>query len=80
LSGQQVVLLMNADFGPYIRNTQHFLSADIGRLNLHIKRSTQSDTVGKISDTQVTQCRSNDHLMHLIQENAVDLHGEGRDP
>jgi len=56
------------------------MSVIVGRLNLHIKRSTQSDTVGKISDTQVAQCRSNDHLMRLIQENVADLHGLGRVP
>jgi len=34
--------------------------------------------VGKISDAQVAKCRSNDHLMRLIQETAADLHGVGR--
>jgi hypothetical protein len=56
------------------------MSANIGRLNLYIKRGTQIDTVGKISDTQVAQCRSNEHLMHRIQENAADLHGVSRVP
>jgi hypothetical protein len=57
----------------YIRNTQHFRSANIGRLNLYIKRSSESDTVGEIADAQVAQLRSNDHLMCLIQANAADL-------
>jgi len=56
------------------------MSASIGRLNLYITRSTQSDTVGKISDTHEAKCRSNDHLMRLIPEHAADLHGVGRVP
>jgi hypothetical protein len=82
LSGQQVVLLMNADLGPYSLH-QKYTALHVcqrRKVNLHIKRSTQCDTMGKISDTQVAHCRSNDHLMRLIQENVADLHGVGRVP
>jgi hypothetical protein len=58
LGGQQVGLLMNVDFCPFVR------SGSVARLDLCINHSNKCGTVVKIQDKQVTKLWYNDRVYH----------------
>jgi hypothetical protein len=64
LGGQQVVLPMNEDFDPYgaWHKKYTFRSADVMKLKLHGKQSTQHETMAKIQDKPMAKLRNNDHV------------------
>ena len=65
--GREAVLIIKEDSGPctvWQKTIQLFRSANIARLNLHIKQSTKCETVAKIQDTYVAKLWSNEHVYH----------------
>jgi len=68
LAGQQVVLPMHEDFGPYRawHKKYTFRSTVVRRLMLSGQQSTQCETLAKIQDKPLAKLWNNDHIWYLI--------------